>query len=170
MPPVNEWWLFGDVPVLFARMGMMLGKYWDSQSRRERIRFLLRVRSERDMLMLPCEACQIISLWEGIRNVPGDLAEVGVASGASAKVIASRAPQKVLHLFDTFEGLPDPTREDSSRCHKGQYRYSIDDARNYLGAFNNVRFHKGMFPEKRDEPRRLTLCIRPPRLRPVFVN
>jgi O-methyltransferase len=147
MAPVNEWSLFREVPVLFARMGMMLGKYWDSQSRRERVRFLLSVRSERDMLLLPCEACQIMSLLESIKNIPGDLAEVGVASGASAKMIACRAPQKLLHLFDTFEGLPDPSREDSSRFRKGQYRYPIDDVQKYLGGCDNVRFHKGMFPE-----------------------
>lgn len=133
------------VPLLFARMGMMLSKYWDSPRRRERVKLLLKIRSQRDMLLLPCEACQIMSLVDAVKNVPGDMAELGVASGASAKMISARAPERTLHLFDTFEGLPDPSEQDSSRFNNKQYRYTLDEVQEYLkGA--NVIFHKGLFP------------------------
>src|SRR5258708_7091280 len=37
-------------------------------------------------------------------KLPGDIAEVGVFQGGSAKLIASLKGTKGLHLFDTFEG------------------------------------------------------------------
>jgi O-methyltransferase len=50
--------------------------------------------------------------------VPGDVAEFGTATGLSARVIARAMrsserdrPTKRLHLFDSFEGLPEPSLE-----------------------------------------------------------
>ncbi len=143
---VSDWRALREVPVVFARLGMMLGKYWDSERRRERLRLLLKIRSERDMLLLPAEACQIMSLVDAVKNVPGEMAELGVAGGASAKMIAARAPERVLHLFDTFEGLPDPSEKDDSRFKGRQYRHTLEDVRGYLNS-GNLRFHKGLFPE-----------------------
>ena len=143
---VSDWRALREVPVTFARMGMMLSKYWDSQRRRERVKLLLKIRSERDMLLLPAEACQIMSLVDAVKNVPGEMAELGVARGASAKMIASRAPGRVLHLFDTFEGLPDPSTKDSARFKKQQYRHTLEEVQEYLKDEVNMRFHKGLFP------------------------
>lgn len=143
---VSDWRALREIPVGFARIGMMLSKYWDSETRRERIRLLLKIRSERDMLLLPAEACQIMSLVDAVKNIPGDIAELGVAGGASAKVIAARAPGRILHLFDTFEGLPDPSAKDSSRFKRRQYQHSLKDVQGYLSS-QNLRFHKGLFPE-----------------------
>jgi O-methyltransferase len=143
---VTDWRALREVPVVFARMGMMLSKYRDSKRRRERIKLLLKIRSERDMLLLPCEACQVMSLVDAVKNVPGDMAELGVARGASAKMISTRAPERVLHLFDTFDGLPDPSQNDSSRFKKRQYRHTLEEVQGYL-ASGNLRFYKGLFPE-----------------------
>jgi O-methyltransferase len=147
---ISDWRLLREVPVLFARIGMMLSKYWDSKRRRDRLKLLLEIRSQRDMLMLPCEACQVMSLVDAVKNVPGDMAELGVANGASAKMIAARAPERVLHLFDTFSGLPDPTEKDSLRFQKGQYRHALEEVREYVKG-DNLRFHTGLFPESAKE-------------------
>ena len=147
---ISDWRSLREVPVVFARIGMMLGKYWDSERRRDRLRSLLKIRSQRDMLLLPCEACQIMSLVDAVKNVPGDMAELGVANGASAKMIAARAPDRILHLFDTFEGLPNPSENDSSRFKKGQYRFGLENVQEYLKE-GNFRFHKGFFPESANE-------------------
>jgi len=138
--------LFRAVPLLFAHMGMMLSKYWDSPRRRERVKLVLKILSQRNMLLLPCEACQIMSLIDAVKNVPGDMAELGVASGASAKMISARAPERTLHLFDTFEGLPDPLGTDSSQFKKKKYYHPIDEVQEYLKG-SNILFHKGMFPD-----------------------
>src|SRR5580700_7134828 len=142
---ITDWRVLREVPVVFARMGMMLSKYWDSDQRRDRLRLLLKIRSRRDMLLLPSEACQIMSAVDAVRKIPGDMAELGVASGASAMMIASRSPERILHLFDTFEGIPKPTQEDSSRFKEHQYSYSLEEVQQYLKG-TNVRFYKGLFP------------------------
>lgn len=97
-------------------------------------------------MMLPAEACQIMSLVEAVKNVPGDMAELGVASGASSMLIASCAPERTLHLFDTFEGLPEPSAKDNPRFRKQQYRFTLESAQEYLSA-RSVRFYKGFVPE-----------------------
>jgi len=138
--------LLREVPVVFARMGMMLSKYWDSDRRRERLRLLLEIRSQRDMLLLPSEACQIMSAIDAVKKIPGDMAELGVARGASAKMMTSCAPDRVLHLFDTFDGIPEPGDQDSSRFKNRQYRFTLEEVQSYLNG-DNLRFYKGLFPQ-----------------------
>lgn len=132
------------VPVVFAKMGMMLTPV-QQPIRRERLKQVLRIRSQRDMLLLPAEACQILSAVKAVEHLPGDMAEVGAGKGASAKLIASAAPNRMLHVFDTFEGLPAPTRDDSSRFKAGQYKSSFEEVQNYLRGCN-VKLYKGLFP------------------------
>ena len=143
---ISDWRVLREVPVVFARMGMMLSKYWDSDRRRERLKLLLEIRSERDMLLLPSEACQIMSAIDAVKKIPGDMAELGVARGASAKMMTCCAPERVLHLFDTFDGVPEPGVKDSPRFKKHQYRFTIEEVQSYLKG-DNLRFYKGLFPE-----------------------
>jgi hypothetical protein len=67
---VSDWRLLREVPLVFARMGMMLSKYWDSEQRRSRLRLLLEIRAKRDMLLLPVEACQIMSAIDAVKRIP----------------------------------------------------------------------------------------------------
>jgi hypothetical protein len=78
-------------------------------------------------------------------KVEGDLAEVGVFRGTSAKVICEAKGDRPLHLFDTFEGLPPPGRFDSG-FQAGQYECSLESVRDYLRDFRNVQFYEGHFP------------------------
>jgi O-methyltransferase len=61
------------------------------------------------------EAIYVIkNLHDGLK-VPGDICEFGVAQGATSKLLASEiAPLKERNfwLFDSFEGLPAPSKED----------------------------------------------------------
>src|SRR5437763_12407749 len=52
------------------------------------------------------------------RKLPGDIAELGVFRGGSAKLIASLKGDKALLLFDTFEGMP-KARADLDRYKAG---------------------------------------------------
>jgi hypothetical protein len=74
------------------------------------------------------------------------MAEVGVSTGGSAKMISDCAPSRTLHLFDTFEGLPAPHALDSPRFKPGQYASDFEKVQQYLRA-SNVKFYKGYFPE-----------------------
>lgn len=79
-------------------------------------------------------------------GIPGDVAEVGVYRGQSAKVICEAKGERTLHLFDTFEGLPDPSATDAA-FRKGQYECSEERVRDYLSSCSNLHFYKGRFPE-----------------------
>src|SRR4029077_4975278 len=54
----------------------------------------------RDMLVLLMRA--VIQ-----RDVEGDFAELGVFRGVTAKLIHHYAPERAVHLFDTFTGFDD---------------------------------------------------------------
>ena len=78
-------------------------------------------------------------------NINGDVAEVGVARGGSAKLLASIFQDKKIHLFDTFQGLP---HEDIiSGTVIGDFSESESDARELLSKFQNVEINVGVFPE-----------------------
>lgn len=110
------------------------------------------VKDERPMLLSHCEACQLISAVTATEKLGGDMAEVGVAFGASAKLIAMYAPGRPLHLFDTFEGLPEVMDQDSSKFSKGQFRCTLADVKTYVPD-QQVRFYKGLFPLTADPVR-----------------
>jgi len=80
-------------------------------------------------------------------TVSGDVAELGVFRGGSARLLARTLPQKTLHLFDTFQGMP--FHDASKDLHvAGDFR---DTSRESVGAFltdcGNVAFHVGMFAD-----------------------
>ena len=81
------------------------------------------------------------------KKYAGAYAEVGVFKGASAKLICEVKGEKTLHLFDTFEGLPEASKEDRNIHQKGQYAYGLEDVQQYLSAYDNVQYHKGLFPD-----------------------
>lgn len=104
-----------------------------------------RVASEADMLLVPDEAYQVLSCARQTAKVPGDIAEVGVYRGGSARLMCEVRGQRALHLFDTFEGLPATDKLDS-RFSAGQYAASLESVKSYLAQFPNVHMYKGLFP------------------------
>ena len=76
-----------------------------------------------------------------------DIAEVGVYKGGSAKLICEAKGPARLHLFDTFEGMPDPDPAvDLFR--KGDFgQTSLPEVQRYLGGYGNVLYYPGRFPE-----------------------
>lgn len=103
------------------------------------------IRGETDFLMNDDEAFRLYWLVESIKNPSGDLVEVGVFNGASAKIICEAKGERELHLFDTFEGLPevDPTIDGAMT--KGLYKAELGKVQQYLTNYKNVHFHKGLF-------------------------
>lgn len=103
------------------------------------------------MLLTPLEASQLFSMVRSTSKLGGAIAEVGVYRGASARVIREADALRPLHLFDTFEGLPEPASSDrefgTGRFRQGQFCCSVGDVKQYLGIATNMHFHKGLFPE-----------------------
>ena len=66
--------------------------------------------------------------------------------GASARLLAEVKGGRALHLFDTFEGLPQPGHREG-RFSKGMFGAGIDIVRSRLAAYSGISFHQGLFPE-----------------------
>lgn len=83
---------------------------------------------------------------DATRRCSGDLAECGVYKGGTAKILAEVAPDRPLHLFDTYAGMPetDPLRD----WHKaGDFAdTSLESVRAYLAGHPNVAFVQGLIP------------------------
>lgn len=112
------------------------------------VRHLVSVKREKRLLQTFCQAYNLVRAVEASRKATGDIAEVGVYRGGSAKIIAGVKGDRVLHLFDTFEGLPEPSGADASHFRKGAYRPpSRGDVEEYLREFRGISFHVGFFPD-----------------------
>jgi len=112
---------------------------------------LKKIRAETELLLEDIEAYHIFMAVKRTRKVPGDIAEVGVYKGGSAKIICSVKGDKHLHLFDTFEGLPKVEEIDMVwPFYEGKFAASYDSVRDYLKDDRNVTFYKGIFPDTSD--------------------
>ncbi len=62
----------------------------------------------------PSKAYIVIKALHTALSVDGDICEFGVAQGEFSAVLANEiyTSNKVLHLFDSFQGLPQPGQED----------------------------------------------------------
>lgn len=86
--------------------------------------------------------------------VPGDLAECGTYQGASALLLAGRLDglHPLLHLFDSFEGLPEPAAVDGEYWSVGDLRATEALVRDRLSSFGDgVVFHRGWIPDRFEE-------------------
>ena len=104
------------------------------------------VRRERESLMSANEAFLLHSIAAAQSRLEGDMAEVGVYEGCSAKIISIAGDGGRLHLFDTFGGLPDPDHAEMAVLRPGQYGAALESVRAYLAERPNITLHPGEFP------------------------
>ena len=88
------------------------------------------------------------------KNIAGDMAELGVYKGHTAKLIHYYMPERKLHLFDTFEGFTDRSvvaekeNTDLSILESNFADTSLDRVKLFISQKNtNVLYYKGYFPE-----------------------
>ncbi len=109
----------------------------------------------------PSEAYFIVQALIQTRTLDGDVCEFGVAQGETSALIANelavQSPNKILHLFDSFEGLPRPSEKDklihdmfslgSMEAYTGTMAYTVDLVKSRLGAISvapdRYRIHAG---------------------------
>jgi len=83
----------------------------------------------------------------------GDLAEVGVYYGGTAKIMAERYPDRDIYIFDTFEGLPDWVDNevgdsDVEKFKTGDMKEAtLKIVKENLKEYKNIHIYKGVFPE-----------------------
>jgi hypothetical protein len=86
-----------------------------------------------------------------VAQVPGDTAECGVFEGAGSYLIAAAAlghhQTRVHHLFDSFEGLSQPSTHDGEAWRAHDMAVGLERAQATLSAFSNLRWHKGWIPD-----------------------
>ncbi len=96
-----------------------------------------------------------------VARIEGDVAEVGVYKGGTAKLLAKAfsGAGKTLHLFDTFGGMPpsDPTmdvfKEDDLTD------TSLDRVRAFLQDCPQVQYHQGIFPATTAPVEQAKFCL-----------
>lgn len=121
--------------------------FYSEPERSKVLNLARKVKSESDMLQSYNEAYQIYMAVKNTTKINGDIAEVGTYRGGSAKLICEAKGNKSLHLFDTFNGLPDLCSIDNpKRYHKGKCSASMEGVKNYLRRYSNVYIYKGLFP------------------------
>jgi len=77
----------------------------------------------------------------------GNFAEVGVYRGGSAKLLCHTKGNKCLHLFDTFEGMPNTVTPSIDIHRPGDFDHtSLGDVKVYLSSYDDLVFHEGFFP------------------------
>jgi O-methyltransferase len=138
-------WLEETLCAVLLRRRILSAVYTHGH-RPHRLAAVQSVRSQRRLLLTECEAVQLISAVEAAQRVPGELAEVGVAYGGSARLLGEHAQGKTLHLFDTFRGLPAPLECDSNEFTEKDYACALEEVRAYLGS--SAVFHAGLFPQE----------------------
>jgi hypothetical protein len=92
---------------------------------------------ENKICMTHTEAFILRKIVKSVKKLPGEIAEVGVFRGGSAKLIRETDDDKALHLFDTFDGLPSPGINDPGMV-MGEYCESEDVVRQYLAKYGKV--------------------------------
>ena len=132
-----------------AALGYGLASY-RAPTRVEEMRTVRELKRRRHTLMTLLDAMQLFSLVRATAKLGGCMAEVGVYQGGSARLIREADASRSLHLFDTFEGLPELAAIDtparSGRFRKGLWSCPLESVRNYFGDCDRVHFHKGLFP------------------------
>lgn len=98
-----------------------------------------------------------------IKNVPGDIAECGVYKGATAWFICAfireHGLNKALHVFDSFEGLSKPEKEDGAYWAAGDLATGEAACRNNLSPFDFVKYYKGWIPGRFAEVETTRFCF-----------
>lgn len=94
------------------------------------------------------EKFTLYSSMKAVKHLDGDVVEVGVYKGGSAKILCEAKGNKAIHLFDTFEGLPEKVIAEEDLVRGGWLSdVSKDDVERYLNDYSNVYFYKGLFPQ-----------------------
>ncbi|WP_147019113.1 TylF/MycF/NovP-related O-methyltransferase [Methylorubrum extorquens] len=93
-----------------------------------------------------------------VRDVPGDIVEVGCYRGLSAyiacAVLEAEGISTDFHIFDSFEGLSKPGDQDYSqflsknKTKENPFAFPEDQVRNNLSRFKFVHYHRGWIPDR----------------------
>ena len=115
------------------------------------------------------DTIRLYNIWMQLKrskeqNIIGDLAELGVYKGDTARIIHLCAPDRELHLFDTFEGFPagdlaGETGKASGYTTRHFADTSVEKVVEKISGNENIHFQKGYFPDTADELKETKFCF-----------
>lgn len=111
------------------------------------VNLIVSLRKDTEILLNDLEAYQLYSLAKKTEKIEGDIAELGVYQGGTAKIIREALKNKPFHLFDTFRGLPPLGKlDESNELKRGAYKCRLKDVEINLGGYTNIYYYPGNFP------------------------
>jgi len=97
-------------------------------------------------------------LAKGVAHLAGDTVECGVATGITSFLIchATSMEGRYHYAFDSFEGLPEPSKNDiapnmTTQLRKGEFAVDINRVKENLKDFDNVHLYQGWIPDRFNE-------------------
>lgn len=93
------------------------------------------------------ESFLVYSIARAQSRLDGAMAEVGSYDGGTARMICEGKGTRALHVFDTFDGLPEPTGDEKKTHRKHQYTATLEKVQELLAPFPDVHLYKGLFPD-----------------------
>lgn len=96
-----------------------------------------------------------------VAELPGDVAEVGAYKGGTARLLAKvfEPTDKIIHLFDTFSGMP-PSDSNRDVHTEGDFSdTSLGSIKSYLHDCQNVRLYQGLFPDTSEPVEKASFCL-----------
>lgn len=126
---------------LFARLGLELKRKGDGYWAKNPDFMALYERIKPHTLVSEHRCYMLYQLAHAARHIAGDVAQLGVYKGGTAKMLAEVVSGTGKHvlLFDTFEGLPGQTELFADT--------NIESVRRYFADHPNVQFFTGYFPD-----------------------
>ena len=96
----------------------------------------------------PFKSYNVAQYARAASQFPGCMAEVGVFSGGTARIISKTVPWKALHLFDTFTGIHEIGFQDK-KIFKNAFNTPglLGIAQRAVDDCPSVQFHIGWFPD-----------------------
>jgi hypothetical protein len=116
------------------------------------------IKNDVNFAFFPYEAYMLYSIAKSQRELDGDMIEVGVYQGGSAKLISEVKGDRKLFLLDTFIGLQELSDGDTHFGKKHWKKNEFDDTslevvKDYLSSYNNIQIIKGEFSKTADSIR-----------------
>jgi len=120
------------------------------------------IMSRVEFSLAPWPRCyQLYKLALNAKNIDGDIAEIGVYKGGTARILTEviEGTGKNIYLFDTFEGMPE-TDADKDLHKKGDFAdVTIDGVNKQLEGLDGYTLVPGYFPDTADIIENKTFCM-----------
>jgi len=101
-----------------------------------------------DSLVQPAKLDRLRTLLLSTQHLNGDIVEVGVYKGGSAKVLVDNAGDSRVFLFDTFAGMPHHDMALDGRWEVGSFSDTSEESiRSMFAGNDRVSVHAGVFPD-----------------------